>query len=149
MRDVVAVADFGAHSSQRRFHLINLPERQVSSFLVAHGRGSDPEHSGLLQFFSNEVDSNASSEGAYRTGEFYVGKYGRSLRLDGLDRSNSNALARAIVVHAADYVSEAVVAREGKSGLSEGCFAFDEDDAELIMRTLGQDRLLLSGRFLS
>jgi hypothetical protein len=147
LQDRVGVADFGVPSSQPRFHLLDLLAGTVSSHLVAHGRGSDPEDSGLLQAFSNEVDSNASSEGAYRTGEFYVGRYGRSLRLTGLDGSNDNALPRAIVVHGADYVSPAIVHRSGRLGLSEGCFAFSEDDAEAVMASLGQDRLLLAGRF--
>ena len=146
--DLVGIADFSLPSSQPRFHLVDVQGgRIVHSFLVAHGRGSDPQHSGRLQRFSNEVGSNASSEGAYRTGEQYLGKHGRSIRLDGLDASNSNAETRAIVIHSAPYVSTAVLHTQGKLGRSEGCFVFADDDHEVVLERLGPDRLLLAGLF--
>src|SRR5262249_28984806 len=121
--------------------------RIVETFLVAHGRGSDPQHTGRVQRFSNEVGSLASSEGAYRTSEQYVGMYGRSIRLDGLDPTNDNADVRAIVIHSAPYVSAAVAQNQGKLGRSEGCFVFAEDDHEQILERLGPGRLLLAGMF--
>ncbi|MBS0451577.1 MAG: murein L,D-transpeptidase catalytic domain family protein [Proteobacteria bacterium] len=146
--DLVGVADFSLPSNQPRFHLLDMQYGRIAhSFLVAHGRGSDPQHSGRVQRFSNEVGSNASSEGAYRTGEQYVGKHGRSIRLDGLDASNSNAEARAIVIHSAPYVSPAVLQSQGKLGRSEGCFVFSDDDHEVVLEQLGPDRLLLAGLF--
>ena len=146
--DLVGIADFSQPSNAPRFHLVDMQEgRIVHSFLVAHGRGSDPQHSGRVQRFSNEVGSNASSEGAYRTGELYVGKHGRSMRLDGLDASNSNAETRAIVIHSAPYVSAAVLQAQGKLGRSEGCFVFSDDDHEVVLERLGPDRLLLAGMF--
>ena len=146
--DLVGIADFSLPSNQPRFYLVDMQAGRVAhSFLVAHGRGSDPQHSGRVQRFSNEVGSNASSEGAYRTGEQYVGKHGRSIRLDGLDPSNSNAEARAIVIHSAPYVSAAVLQAQGKLGRSEGCFVFSDDDHELVLERLGPDRLLLAGKF--
>lgn len=146
--DLVGIADFSLPSNQPRFHLVDVQAgRIVRSFLVAHGRGSDPQHSGRVQRFSNEVGSNASSDGAYRTGERYIGKHGRSIRLDGLDPSNSNAEVRAIVIHSAPYVSPAVLQAQGKLGRSEGCFVFSEDDHEVVLEQLGPDRLLLAGMF--
>jgi hypothetical protein len=100
-----------------------------------------------VQRFSNEIGSNASSEGAYRTGDRYVGKHGRSIRLGGLDPSNSNAEARAIVIHSAPYVSPTVLQTQGKLGLSEGCFVFSEGDYEVIFQRLGPDQLLMAGFF--
>ncbi len=146
--DVVGIADYALPSHMPRFHLIDMQAgRVMQSFLVAHGRGSDPRHSGRVQRFSNEINSLASSDGAYRTGERYVGKHGRSIRLDGLDDSNSNAEVRAIVVHSAWYVSPAVLQTRGKLGRSEGCFVFSDDDNEVILERLGPDRLLLAGMF--
>ena len=146
--DLVGIADFSLPSNQPRFHLVDVEAgRVLHSFLVAHGRGSDPQHSGRVRRFSNEVGSNASSDGAYRTGERYVGKHGRSIRLDGLDASNSNAEVRAIVIHSAPYVSPAVLQAQGKLGRSEGCFVFSEDDHEVVLDRLGPDRLLLAGKF--
>lgn len=147
-QDLVGLADFSQPSHVARFHLIDVQAGRIDqSFLVAHGRGSDPRHLGRVQRFSNEIGSNASSEGAYRTGERYVGKHGRSMRLDGLDASNSNAEVRAIVIHSAWYVSPAVLEARGKLGRSEGCFVFSEDDHDVVLERLGPDRLLLAGMF--
>ena len=90
-RDFIGVADFSLPSSAPRFHLVKLADGSVRSHLVAHGRGSDPSRTGWLERFSNEPRSNATSAGAYRTGSFYVGAHGHSMRLEGLDPTNSNA----------------------------------------------------------
>jgi hypothetical protein len=122
-RDLIAVADFARPSRLPRLHLVDIGSGRISSHLVAHGRGSDPNHTGWLERFSNGFGSNATSSGAYRTDDFYVGAHGRSMRLSGLDASNSNALERGIVVHGAWYVSQDVAASRGVLGRSEGCFA--------------------------
>ncbi|MAW81689.1 MAG: hypothetical protein CMI63_15740 [Parvularcula sp.] len=146
-QDRVGLADFSAPSWRPRFHLVDMTSGKVSSFLVAHGRGSDPRHTGLLQKFSNRPGSNATSAGAYRTDAEYVGKYGRSMRLEGLDPENSNAYARAIVIHAAWYVGDEMIEKYGKLGRSEGCFAFCEDDRNEVLARLGEGRLLYAGKF--
>jgi len=79
--DMAAVADFALPSALPRFHFANLEQGSVRSFLVAHGRGSDPEHDGFLKIFSNVPNSYATSRGAYVTAEWYKGKYGTSIRL--------------------------------------------------------------------
>ncbi len=148
-RDVVGVADFTASSRLPRFHLVDLANGRVSSHLVSHGRGSDPDHCGYVERFSNLPGSNASSEGCYATADYYVGKHGRSQRLEGLEPGNSNAMSRAIVVHGAWYVSSAMARQHGKIGRSEGCFAFDETNGSLneVLARLGPGRLLYAGRF--
>jgi hypothetical protein len=146
-RDVVGVADFSPASRDPRFHLVDMAKGRVSSFLVAHGRGSDPDHSGWLKRFSNEDGSNATSSGVYLTAGEYQGKHGRSMRLDGLDPSNCNAEPRAIVMHGAWYVSSDMIAEHGKLGRSEGCFAFSEADLPRVLERLGPGRLITAGRF--
>lgn len=141
-RDVIAIADFAQASREERFFLVRTDSGTVTSFHVAHGRGSDPGHSGYLDRFSNAPGSAASSAGAYVTGDFYQGKYGRSMRLKGLDPSNSNAEARGIVVHAAPYAEPDMVERIGKLGRSEGCFALSQLGLFLVLRQLGPGRLL-------
>ncbi|THD81644.1 MAG: murein L,D-transpeptidase catalytic domain family protein [Phenylobacterium sp.] len=143
-RDVAGVADFASASSQPRFHLVDLATGSVTTLLVAHGRGSDPTHSGWVRRFSNDPGSAASSEGAFRTGELYVGAHGRSMRLAGLDATNSNAEARAIVVHGAWYVGPQVLHEHGQLGRSEGCFAFAPSEVDQVIARLGPGRLLLS-----
>ncbi|MBX3480693.1 MAG: murein L,D-transpeptidase catalytic domain family protein [Caulobacter sp.] len=144
--DRVAIADYASPSRVARFHLLDMASGDVASLLVSHGRGSDPANSGWLKDFSNVVGSNASSEGAYRTGDQYSGKHGRSMRLIGLDPGNSNAEARAIVVHSASYVSRDMATRLGRVGRSEGCFAFSTADLPRVLNRLGPGRLLLSTR---
>jgi hypothetical protein len=146
-RDVVGVADFAQASRDPRFHLVDVQNGHVSSFLVAHGRGSDPGHTGWLKRFSNDPGSSATSAGVYLTGDEYEGKHGRSMRLEGLDPSNCNAESRAVVVHGAWYVSPQMIADHGKLGRSEGCFAFSEADLPRVLARLGPGRLITAGKF--
>jgi hypothetical protein len=145
-RDFIGVADFSLPSRAPRFHVVNLADGSVRSHLVAHGRGSDPSHTGWLERFSNEPRSNATSAGAYRTGSMYVGTHGRSMRLDGLDPTNSNALSRAIVVHGAWYVSEEMIRFSGVLGRSQGCFAVANSSLPEIIRALGAGRLIFADK---
>lgn len=146
LRDRVALADFSVASRDHRFHIVDLVGGQVSSYLVAHGRGSDPEHSGWLQSFSNDPGSLATSEGAYKTGEIYDGVHGAAMRLIGLDGTNNNADPRAIVIHAADYVSENHIATWGKLGRSEGCFVVAPHLIAQVLGLLGPGRLLYAAK---
>lgn len=145
-RDVVGVADFAQPSARPRLHFANLENGTVRSFLVAHGRGSDPEHDGFLKMFSNVPGSEATSRGAYLTCEWYNGKYGTSIRLQGLDQDNSMALDRAIVMHPAWYADAAMVGKYGKLGRSEGCFAMAPTDFNEALWHLSGGRLLYADR---
>jgi hypothetical protein len=145
-RDFVGVADFSLPSRAPRFHLVNLADGSVRSHLVAHGRGSDPSHTGWLQSFSNEPHSNATSAGAYRTGSVYIGAHGHSMRLEGLDPTNNNALSRAIVVHGAWYVNDRMIGDFGMLGRSEGCFAVADSSLPELMAGLGPGRLIYAGK---
>ncbi|MFN3424370.1 MAG: murein L,D-transpeptidase catalytic domain-containing protein [Novosphingobium meiothermophilum] len=144
--DIVGIADFAMPSSLPRFHFANLERGEVRSFLVAHGRGSDPEHDGFLKTFSNEVGSLATSRGAYVTYEWYNGKYGTSIRLGGLSPDNSNVLDRAIVLHPAWYAAPAMLAKWGKLGRSDGCFAMSEADFNEALWHLSGGRLIYADR---
>jgi hypothetical protein len=144
--DVIGIADYSQPSSAQRFYLLYTASGMISSYQVAHGRGSDPAHSGYLNYFSNAPGSEASSAGAYVTGDVYYGKYGRSLRLKGLDPSNSNAEARAIVVHCASYAEPEIVDRFGKLGRSEGCFTLSQLSLQYVLQQLGPGRLLYSDK---
>ena len=144
--DLVGIADFSKPSGLPRFYLLDTNTGRVTSHLVSHGRGSDPEHSGFLRRFSNAVGSNASSNGGYVTGGFYYGRYGRSMRLSGLDPSNSNAHARAIVVHSAWYAEPNVVQEHGRLGRSEGCFAMSYASLQETLARLGPGRFLYADK---
>ena len=144
--DIVGIADFTKASADPRFYLLDTFTGQVTRHLVAHGRGSDPAHTGFLQMFSNRMGSEASSNGAYVTSEFYHGKYGRSMRVRGLDPSNSNAQARAIVVHTAWYAEPNVVAETGRLGRSEGCFALPHASLAEALARLGPGHFLYADK---
>jgi hypothetical protein len=144
--DLVGIADFSKPSALPRFYLLDTYTGRVTSHLVSHGRGSDPEHSGWLRRFSNSMGSNASSNGAYVTGDFYHGRYGRSMRVSGLDHSNSNAHARAIVVHSAWYAEPSQIAQHGRLGRSEGCFAMSYSSLQETLARLGPGRFLYADK---
>ena len=146
-RDKLGLVDFSAHSSDRRFHLVDVESGRIThSWLVAHGKGSDPGHTGYLQSFSNRHGSNASSRGAYCMANPYYGKYGRSQRLLGLDPENDAALDRAIVLHGANYVDESLIDAHGRIGRSYGCFSVEMHEVGRVMEMLGEGRLLYAGK---
>lgn len=144
--DRIAIADFASPSSQPRFHLIHMGTGDVQSFLVSHGIGSDPGHTGLLQRFSNEPNSEATCEGAFLTADYYVGKHGSSQRLLGMDPTNNNALDRAIVVHSAWYANPEMIGKHGKLGRSQGCFAVGERELARVFERLGPGRMIYSAK---
>lgn len=145
-RDVMGIVDFSKASSEARFHLVDLMNGTVESHLVAHGRGSDPDHSGFVERFSNDFGSYATSSGAYTTGDYYNGKYGLSMKVQGLDWSNSNAEARAIVIHNAWYAEPEMIAQHGKLGRSEGCFAFSRASQWDVMKRLAGGRMIYADK---
>jgi hypothetical protein len=143
-QDIVGVADFAQPSRTPRLHLVNMATGGVETLLVAHGRGSDPQHTGWLQSFSNQPNSNATSQGHYLTGPYYEGEHGRSMRLHGLDASNNNAEERGIVVHSAWYVGMNEIREKGMLGRSEGCFAVSHTDLPKVLDRLAPGRLLIA-----
>jgi hypothetical protein len=146
-RDRIGLVDFTVHSREPRFHLIDVAGGRIErTWLVAHGSGSDPAATGMLQRFSNEPGSNASSRGAYLTANTYYGKYGRSQRVIGLDTDNDHALDRAIVIHGAPYVDPELIDAQGRIGRSQGCFAVELSEIAEVMGRLGEGRMIYAGK---
>jgi len=145
-RDTIGVVDFSLPSSEPRFHVVNMTSGEVESYRVAHGRGSDPDHSGFVERFSNNFGSYASSNGAYTTGDYYDGKYGLSMKVRGLDWSNNNAESRAIVIHNAWYAEDEMIPVHGKLGRSEGCFAMSREHQYAVMRKLAGGRMIYADK---
>ena len=145
-RDTIGIVDFSKPSSEPRFHVVDLASGNVESHLVCHGRGSDPAHSGYLERFSNNFGSYATSSGTYVTDAYYDGKYGLSLRVRGLDWSNNNAEARAIVIHNAWYAEPEMLRLHGQLGRSEGCFAMPKTSQYEVMRKLAGGRMIYADK---
>ncbi len=116
----LTVIDYSKPSTARRLWVFDLRSRQLLfEELVAHGQGSGDN---LARAFSNEPETHRSSLGLFEAENTYIGKNGYSLRLKGLDAGfNDQALARAIVMHGASYVSEAFARAHGRIGRSWGC----------------------------
>lgn len=146
-RDKVGLVDFGLPSTAPRLFVVDMLGGTIKSHLVAHGRGSDPEHDGWLKYFSNQQGSEATSRGAYVTMDWYKGKYGSSMRLEGLDRDNDMAMDRAIVLHEAWYAAPDMIDKWGKLGRSEGCFAVSPGLNKEMLYHLGGGRLIYADKF--
>lgn len=145
-RDRMAVVDFRLPSSKPRFFLVDLMTGAVERFIVAHGRGSDPDNKGKVERLSDVSGSLTSSVGSFVTaGLFQSGKNGPAVFLEGLDLTNRHAREREIIVHSAPYVSPQWLKLHGKPGRSWGCFVIDPSVIEFVRTQLGSGRLLYAG----
>jgi hypothetical protein len=132
---VLTVVDFNKSSREKRMWIIDLVEKHLLiNTWVAHGQGSGDD---VANSFSNTDESHQSSLGFYLADDIYVGKHGRSLRLDGLDAGfNDAARAREIVVHAAPYVSQGTINQLGRLGRSWGCPAVSPAVSDEVINTI-------------
>ena len=111
--------DMRLPSGKNRFFVYNLEADTVEvAGLVTHGKGSENE-SGTL-FFSNTANSNCTSLGKYKIGKSYKGNFGLSYKLMGLDKTNSKAFGRAVVLHSYCGVPKEEV-YPASICVSEGC----------------------------
>jgi hypothetical protein len=140
---LLTIIDYSLPSTQKRLWVLDLDRgRLLYHELVAHGvnTGGDRARS-----FSNQPGSRQSSLGLFRTAETYYGRNGYSLRLDGLERGvNHLARARAIVIHGADYVSQAFARANGRLGRSWGCPALPNGVAREVIDTIAGGSLVFS-----
>jgi len=139
----LAVIDYSLPSTQPRLWVFDVTRgRLLFQELVAHGRNTGERSA---ERFSNIEGSKMSSLGLFQTAETYYGSNGYSLRLRGLDAGfNDNALARAIVMHGASYVSEALADRVGRIGRSWGCPAVRQEVARTVIDTLKGGALIFA-----
>jgi hypothetical protein len=133
--DRLAVIDYSRSSLQPRLWVFDLAsQRLLYREVVAHGQGSGGD---VPARFSNLDGSHASSLGLFVTRDTYTGRNGYSLRMDGLERGvNDAAMARAIVIHGADYVNPEAGRRQGRLGRSWGCPALRKAVAKPIIDVL-------------
>jgi hypothetical protein len=139
-----AVVDFDVHSAKPRLFLFDCVAGVTTAHLCAHGRGSEgPADDGIAEVLSNEDGSNCSSLGIYHCDVTYIGGHGRSLYLDGLESTNSNARRRHIVMHGADFVAPEVIKNTGRIGRSLGCPAIEMADVQKLIPALQGGSLMI------
>ena len=142
-KKLLTVVDFNKPSTEKRLWVIDLAAKKVLfNSLVAHGKNSGAN---IAEEFDNTVSSEKSSLGFYVTQDIYQGKHGKSLKLVGMDEDfNTNALERCVVMHGADYVSDAFIAQNGRLGRSQGCPALPmENHSQIIEEVKGKTCLFI------
>ena len=121
--------DYSKPSFQKRLWVLE-GEKVLLNCHVSHGK-----ESGFIfaESFSNEVGSNKSCLGNFRTSTVYQGEHGISMRVIGLDKDNSNTYSRSIVFHSANYATTNYLLTHGYIGRSLGCFATSPDNNQKII----------------
>lgn len=100
--------DMSIESGRNRFFVYNMSrEEMMETGLVTHGRCNQSWLSGRK--YGNEPGCGCSSLGKYKIGQSYNGKFGLAYKLHGLDKSNSNAFRRFVVLHSHSCVPGAEV----------------------------------------
>ena len=132
---VLTIVDYSKPSSEKRLYVLDMNEGKILfNTLVAHGRNSGLEYASN---FSNNAESHKTSLGFFITMNTYTGGNGYSLKLQGCEKGiNDKALARAIVVHGAEYADENFLHSNGFLGRSYGCPAVPENVSKKIIDTI-------------
>ena len=142
-KPVVTVIDYSKPSTEKRLWVLDLAKGEVVWHeLVAHGKGTGENEA---VNFSNKEGTHASSLGAFATMGTYTGGNGYSMKLKGLERGvNDAAEERAIVMHGAWYVDEALADKQGRIGRSWGCPAVRDEISQELIDEIKDGSLLLA-----
>lgn len=128
---IITIVDFDQPSYKKRMYIIDIKHYKILfNTWTAHGKNTG---AAIAKDFSNTPNSLKSSLGTYVTEATYIGKHGYSLRLVGLEKSNSSTYERAIVVHGANYVSQETINNMGYIGRSFGCPAVPDELSKPII----------------
>ncbi len=139
------MTDFSIHSSKERAWLVDLATgEQLFHVPIGHGINSvEGDDRGVATDFSNESGSYKSSLGVMLAAETYVGDFGYSLRLDGLEEGiNDRVRSRAIVVHPDERNRPEVTAEQGYLTPSRGCPTLDPAISREFIDTIAQGALM-------
>src|SRR6187397_1468920 len=92
-------------SGQKRFFVYDIVKDTIQiSGLVPHGRCNETWLEGRK--YSNEPGCGCTSLGKYKIANSYYGRFGLAYKLHGLDKTNSNAFKRFVVLHSHECVPE-------------------------------------------
>ncbi len=142
-KEIITIVDFTVPSNKERLYVVNLNTGKIMLALaVSHGKNSSGFDPKWATKFSNSNSSLQSSVGTFLTRDTYFGKHGYSLKVNGLEASNSNALKRNVVVHSANYVSPEYIKKNGRAGASWGCFAVSPDQNKKLIKFIENGSIL-------
>ncbi|MNL17503.1 hypothetical protein D3C87_1385990 [compost metagenome] len=132
-RRFVTISDMSIRSSQKRMAVLDLETNQVSYHYVAHGEGKPrggPNDGDFLKSCSNSNGSYQTPPGFHTIDQPYVGRWGNSLRMTGLESRNNISAKRSVVMHAmgTDSDNQYFIKRDGRFSLTQGCPAVTEED---------------------
>lgn len=119
--NIITIVDYSQSSNKKRLYVIDIKNKKLLfNTFVAHGRNTGEEYA---KSFSNDEGSYKSSLGFYITEQPVIGSHtGFSLQIDGVEKGfNDHAVQRAIIIHAAEYVTENFIKKYGRLGRSYGC----------------------------
>lgn len=124
--------DMSIHPGKNRFFVYDFKEKKIiDKNLVTHGScdkfEENPEQWEKAKF-DNKTDSHCSMKGKFKIGKRDYSSWGIHVKywLHGLEKSNSNAIDRVVVLHSWDAVSDKEVYPE-VSPLSWGCPAVSNE----------------------
>jgi hypothetical protein len=122
-------ADMSIHSGKKRFFVVDLQKNSIlHSGLCCHGMGKGSRCDSIV--FSNEKGSNCTSLGKYKTGIRSYSNWGINIhyKMHGLEKTNSNAFQRIVVLHSYDPVPETEIYPDHLPlGWSQGCPVISND----------------------
>jgi len=120
--EVVVLVDYKDSWLSNRFFIVN-PTQKTIIFQAKTGHAYKTGAFYATEF-SNVPNSKKSSLGLYKIGRQYVGKFGKSLKLHGLSKTNSNVYKRFIVLHGCNCTH------------SIGCIVLDHEFMPRILKVL-------------
>ena len=138
---IAILIDMSIHSGLKRFVVWDFKKDTIVALgMVSHGCGTKKWASDASKFkpvFSNENDSHCSSLGKYKIGERAYSQWGIHIKylLHGLESTNSNALARTVVLHSWEAIPDDATYPAGISE-SWGCPAVSNVFMKKIDRML-------------
>lgn len=147
-QDMFMLIDLGIHSGLKRFFIYDFKTNSVSgSYMVSHGCGNSAWGETLTKentSISNKPDSHSSSIGKYIVLNRGISQWGIKVNyvLQGKDKTNSNALNRAIVLHSWEAVPEDEVCPEGTPE-GWGCPAVSNKSMRIIDSILQKNKKIL------
>ena len=107
--------DMSVHSGKKRFFVWDLNKKKaILTGLVSHGCFNNPwgtDKSKSNPVFSNSPESHCTSLGKYKIGNPFISEWGikKGYQLIGLEKTNSNAMRRQIVLHSWEEIGRAHV----------------------------------------